>query len=177
MKNQMCVCCLLLMLAFASCTKMEVGFKGQVYLYQSEPEVTRYSLEKRDSIVVKGFNNWAMRDEHKGMLPDNVVKDSGYDKSYVYYICAVTAKVEMKEDYFITSSADPDTKLGYTTQELDQHGVSSIIGDGSNADNYLIMNTYLIYISQEKNGKKMDVWYPCSPADLEWHCIAFKGIK
>ena len=42
MKNQMCVCCLLLMLAFASCTKMEVGFKGQVYLYQSEPEVTRY---------------------------------------------------------------------------------------------------------------------------------------
>lgn len=48
------------------------------------------------------------------MLPDSVVKDSGYDKSYVYYICAVTAEFKMNEEDFIIMYADQNTKLGYS---------------------------------------------------------------
>ncbi|WP_288206422.1 hypothetical protein [uncultured Parabacteroides sp.] len=176
MKKQMFVCCLLLMLAFASCTKMEVGFKDQVYLYMSEPEINRYSLEKWDSIVVKGFSDWAIRDEYKGMLPDSVVRDSGYDKSYVYYICTVTAKVKMEELDFAFSSVSQGTKLGYTSSDMEERGTSSA-GLSGGTDRFFIMRTCLIYISQEKDGKKMDVWYPYSPDDLEWHCLSLKDSK
>ena len=165
MKNQMCVCCLLLMLAFASCTKMEVGFKGQVYLYQSEPEVTRYSLEKRDSIVVKGFNNWAMRDEHKGMLPDNVVKDSGYDKSYYY--CTYEATVEIKDDMDKLVFPKEKVDVGYSTIDFEGKGFMQV-SDTKDGHKYVKLYTYLVHIFKDENGKEADIWYPHSPFELEW---------
>ena len=176
MRNRMFVFYLLLMLTLMSCSKTEIGFNGQVYLYLSEPEVNRYPVEKGDSIVVKGFNSWTIGDEHKGMLPDSVVRDSGYDKSYVSYICAVTAEFKMNEEDFIIMYADQNTKLGYSFPDMGYIGVSNTVKDYDSLDDSFVMNTYLIYISQEKDGKKMDIWYPCSPFDLEWHCFSFKDI-
>ena len=167
MRNRMFVFYLLLMLTLMSCSKTEIGFNGQVYLYLSEPEVNRYPVEKGDSIVVKGFNSWTIGDEHKGMLPD---------KSYVYYICAVTAEFKMNEEDFISMHAVQSTKLGYNSPDMDCIGFSSTVKDYDSLDDSFVMNTYLIYISQEKDGKKMDLWYPCSPFDLEWHCFSFKDI-
>lgn len=115
MRNRMFVFYLLLMLNLSRVLRLRLDFNGQFILYLSEPEVNRYPVEKGDSIVVKGFNSWTIGDEHKGMLPDSVVKDSGYDKSYVYYICAVTAEFKMNEEDFISMHAVQSTKLGYNS--------------------------------------------------------------
>ena len=147
MRNRMFVFYLLLMLTLMSCSKTEIGFNGQVYLYLSEPEVNRYPVEKGDSIVVKGFNSWTIGDEHKGMLPDSVVKDSGYDKSYVYYICAVTAEFKMNEEDFIIMYADQNTKLGYSFPDMGYIGVSNTVKDYDSLDDSFVMNTLsLIHI-------------------------------
>ena len=175
MRNRMFVFYLLLMLTLMSCSKTEIGFNGQVYLYLSEPEVNRYPVEKGDSIVVKGFNSWTIGDEHKGMLPDSVVRDSGYDKSYVYYICAVTAEFKMNEEDFIIMYADQNTKLGYSTRELENKGTYQISLLEENGDKYLKTSTCLIHIFQEVGGEKQDIWYPCSPFDLEWSFFSIKN--
>ena len=82
----------------------------------------------------------------------------------------------MNEEDFIIMYADQNTKLGYSFPDMGYIGVSNTVKDYDSLDDSFVMNTYLIYISQEKDGKKMDIWYPCSPFDLEWHCFSFKDI-
>lgn len=171
MRNQMFVFYLLLMLTLMSCSKTEIGFNGQVYLYLSEPEITRYPVEKMDSVVIKGFSACSTRGEQKGMLPENVVKDSGYDQSYTYYICLVSVNMKIKEQELIGLRYDESELIGYSSSEMDSGGYSSYRDrDDDKQQNLYVMHTYLVYITQDKNGKKMDVWYPYSPSELEWHC-------
>lgn len=75
-------------------------------------------------------------------------------------------KVEEKEDKMLFPVTD--MRMGYSTPEMTDIGnyYSSI--QDRNGRIFLEIYTYLIHLTKEQGGEDMDIWYPCSPKELEW---------
>lgn len=168
MKNQLYVCVLLFILATLSCSESEFRYNKNIYL--SDPAITRTAASDGDSLIVKGFSRCEALDVYKGTLPENVAKESGYDKSYLYYIYEVSVELEDNSSSLIISVED--TTLGYSSGELTDRGYfqSTVKKDGGNT--YLKIYTYFIHLFKEVNGNNLDIWYPCDPFDMEWRFSA-----
>lgn len=164
MKKQCFVFSLLLVLVLAACSKDDLQSADKVD--PSEPQITYLPIEIGDSLIIKGFNTCYALNVYKGTLPELVVKESGYDKSYLYYIHKAMVKVEEKEDKMLFPVTD--MRMGYSTPEMTDIGnyYSSI--QDQNGRIFLEIYTYLIHLTKEQGGEDMDIWYPCSPKELEW---------
>lgn len=176
MKNQLLVCCLLFLFASISCSKTEVAMESTIYSFMSEPEVTRFNLSDLDSLVVKGFSKCSTSKEHRGQLPDSVAKKSGYNKSYVYYIFEASIRFKKdKAEYILIKEID-DSVLGYISAEMQTIGCTyyGVTTEKELEQPLYTVCTYLVYISEDAEGNKLDIWYPCPPADLELHCYTVK---
>lgn len=168
--------CLLFLFASLSCSKTEIGLGDTIYSYLSEPEITRFSLSNHDSLVIKGFSKCSTSKELRGHLPDSVAEKSGYDKSYVYYIFQTF--IRFKEDgaeYIFIKGVD-NSVLGYSSSDMERIGCTTygITTEKPSKEPLYTVCTYLVYISEDAEGNKLDIWYPCPPADLELHCISIK---
>ena len=171
MKNLSFIYSLLVVFALLSCSKTKFQYDKKIYL--SEPEITWFTFDDYDSVAVKGFTRCEALDVCKGALPGNVAKESGFDKSYLYYI--YEASVEVKDNEESLASFREYTNLGYATREFENKGIGQVSVLKENGDKYLKTSTCLIHIFQEVGGEKQDIWYPCSPFDLEWSFFSIKN--
>ncbi|WP_288206421.1 hypothetical protein [uncultured Parabacteroides sp.] len=163
MKNLSFIYSLLIVFVLLSCSKTKFTCEKEIYL--SKPEVNRFTLDDRDSIAVKGFTRCEALEVRIGTLPENIVKESGYDKSYHY--CTYEAMVEMEDDMEKLVSFREDTNLGYSTGDFEDRGFmqSTYLKEGHK---YLKTYTYLVHIFKDEKGQDADIWYPRSPFYLEW---------
>ena len=173
MKNLSFIYSLLVVFALLSCSKTKFQYDKKIYL--SEPEITWFTFDDYDSVAVKGFTRCEALDVCKGALPGNVAKESGFDKSYLYYI--YEASVEVKDNEESLASFREYTNLGYSTREFENKGIGQVSVLKENGDKYLKTSTCLIHIFQEVGGEKQDIWYPCSPFDLEWSFFSIKNRR
>ena len=88
----------------------------------------------------KDFTRCEALDVCKGALPGNVAKESGFDKSYLYYI--YEASVEVKDNEESLASFREYTNLGYSTREFENKGIGQVSVLKENGDKYL-KNIYL----------------------------------
>ena len=98
--------------------------KKKKKIYLSEPEITWFTFDDYDSVAVKGFTRCEALDVCKGALPRNVAKESGFDKSYLYYI--YEASVEVKDNEESLASFREYTNLGYSTREFENKGIGQV---------------------------------------------------
>ena len=169
MKNLSFIYSLLVVFALLSCSKTKFHYDKKIYL--SEPEITWFTFDDYDSVAVKGFTRCEALDVCKGALPGNVAKESGFDKSYLYYIYEASVGMKDNEERLVFKNV---VDLGYSTRELENKGTYQISLLEENGDKYLKTSTCLIHIFQEVGGEKQDIWYPCSPFDFE---LSFFSIK
>ena len=179
MKNLSFIYSLLVVFALLSCSKTKFTYEKKIYL--STPEVMRFTLDDQDSIAVKGVDRCEALEVVKGKLPENVAKESGYDKSYYY--CTYEATVEMEDDMDIIvdffdklANFDDMDKLvfpkekvdvGYSTIDFEGKGFMQV-SDTKDGHKYVKLYTYLVHIFKDENGEEADIWYPHSPFELEW---------
>lgn len=163
MKNLSFVYSLLIIFALLSCSKTKFTCEKEIYL--SKPAVSRFTLDDRDSIAVKGFTRCEALEVRIGALPENIIKESGYDKSYHY--CTYEAVVEMEDDREKLVSFREDATQGYSSSDFEGRGFmqSSYSREGHK---YLKSYTYLVHLFKDEKGQDADIWYPRSPFDLEW---------
>ena len=139
MKNLSFIYSLLVVFALLSCSKTKFTYEKKIYL--STPEVV------------------------KGKLPENVAKESGYDKSYYY--CTYEATVEMEDDMDKLVFPKEKVDVGYSTIDFEGKGFMQV-SDTKDGHKYVKLYTYLVHIFKDENGKEADIWYPHSPFELEW---------
>ena len=163
MKNLSFIYSLLVVFALLSCSKTKFTYEKKIYL--STPEVTRFTLDAQDSIAVKGFDRCEALEVVKGKLPENVAKESGYDKSYYY--CTYEATVEMEDDMDKLVFPKEKVDVGYSTIDFEGRGFMQV-SDTKDGHKYVKLYTYLVHIFKDENGKEADIWYPHSPFELEW---------
>ncbi len=163
MKNLSFIYSLLVVFALLSCSKTKFTYEKKIYL--STPEVTRFTLDDQDSIAVKGFDRCEALKVVKGKLPENVAKESGYDKSYYY--CTYEATVEMEDDMDKLVFPKEKVDVGYSTIDFEGKGFMQV-SDTKDGHKYVKLYTYLVHIFKDENGKEADIWYPHSPFELEW---------
>ncbi|WP_455638406.1 hypothetical protein [Parabacteroides sp.] len=170
MKKQWFVFGLLLLCVLVSCSKDELELKERI-IYKSEPLVSMSANE--DSLYVEGYSTCTTFDLKKGVFPENVIKEFGLDKKYIYTLYHVSVDIELSEKYVYTLPVNKD-KWGYMDKELSARGCMVTSPTVENGIASSQVSAYFVHVTQEVNGDAMDMWLPYPPKDIYWKCMLKK---